>query len=348
MRVVVTGASGNVGSALVERLAADPAVDEVVGVCRRSHEWRPAKTSWVFLDVATDDLGPVLDGADAVVHLAWVFHPTRDAQRTWHVNVSGTDRLLRAAASVPVLVVASSVGAYSPRRDLAPVDEAYPTLGVATAAYSREKAFVERLLDIHENAHPGQRVVRFRPGFIFQQRAATQQRRIFMGPLVPGRLLRPGTLPVVPIPSGLHLPMLHTEDAADAYAAAVRRPVAGAFNLAADPPLSSDDLAEILGARKVSVPPRLARAALAAAFAAHAVPVPPGLLDLAMAVPIMDSSRARAELSWRPRHTPAEAVEAFLAGVSGESGHPTPPLAEETSGPLRSHELATGLGARDD
>ncbi len=347
MRVVVTGASGNVGSALVERLAGDPAVDEVVGVCRRRHEWRPAKTTWSFLDVATDDLRPVLDGADALVHLAWVFHPTRDPQQTWHVNVSGTDRVLRAAASVPALVVASSVGAYSPRRDLTPVDESYPTHGVATAAYSREKAFVERLLDIHETAHPGQRVVRVRPGFTFQQRAATQQRRIFMGPIVPGRLLKPGRLPAVPLPHCLHLPVLHTEDAADAYAAAVLRPVVGAFNLAADPPLSAADLAEILGARAVPVPPRLARAALAAAFAVHAVPVAPGLLDLAMAVPMMDSSRARTELSWRPRHTPAEAIEAFLAGVSGESGHPTPPLAEATSGPLRSHEVATGTGARE-
>jgi nucleoside-diphosphate-sugar epimerase len=345
--VVVTGATGNVGSALVERLAAEPAVDEVVGVARRPHDWRPDKTTWSFLDVATDDLGPLLDGADAVVHLAWVFHPTRHPDQTWAVNVSGTDRLLRAAASVPALVVASSVGAYSPRRDLSPVDESYPTHGVPTAAYSREKAFVERLLDIHEAAHPDQRVVRFRPGFIFWQRAATQQRRIFLGPLVPGRLLRPGTLPVVPLPRGLHLPVLHTEDAADAYATAVLRPVTGAFNLAADPPLAPDDLAELLGARRVEVPPRLAHAALAAAFAAHAVPVEPGLLDLAMVVPMLDSSRARAELSWRPRHTPAEALQAFLSGVSGESGHPTPPLAEETSGPLRSHEVATGLGARE-
>jgi nucleoside-diphosphate-sugar epimerase len=345
--VVVTGASGNVGSALVERLAGDPAVDEVVGVCRRPHDWRPDKTTWSFLDVATDDLGPVVDGADAVVHLAWVFHPTRHPEQTWHVNVSGTDRLLRAAGSVPTLVVASSVGAYSPRRDLTPVDESYPTHGVPTAAYSREKAFVERLLDIHESAHPDQRVVRVRPGFVLSQRTATQQRRIFMGPFLPGRLLRPGRLPVLPLPTGLHLPVLHSEDAAEAYAATVLRPVAGAFNLAADPPLSPDDLAGLLGARKVRVPPRLARAALAAAFAAHAVPVEPGLLDLALAVPMMDSSRARTELSWQPRHSPTEAVESFLTGVSSESGHPTPPLAEETSGRLRSHEVATGLGSRE-
>ena len=56
MRVVITGASGNVGTALVERLGEDEAVEQIVGVCRREHDWRPSKTTWVYADVASDDL----------------------------------------------------------------------------------------------------------------------------------------------------------------------------------------------------------------------------------------------------------------------------------------------------
>ena len=35
MRVVVTGASGNVGTSVLEALAEEPAVKEIVGIARR-------------------------------------------------------------------------------------------------------------------------------------------------------------------------------------------------------------------------------------------------------------------------------------------------------------------------
>ena len=105
-------------------------------------------------------------------------------------NVAGTARLLTAAseAGVPRLVVASSVGAYSPGLGAA-VDETWPTHGIPTAAYSREKAYVERMLDEFEARHPSTRVVRLRPGFILRREASVQQRRLFGGPFAPARTL---------------------------------------------------------------------------------------------------------------------------------------------------------------
>jgi nucleoside-diphosphate-sugar epimerase len=348
MRVVVTGASGNVGTAVVERLVADPRVEQVVGLCRRRHEWRPAKTTWGFVDVSVGDLLGFMADADVVIHLAWQFHPTRDPETTWHANVHGTSRVLQAAAraNVGAVVVASSVGAYAPRRDLRPVDEHWPTTGCQTAAYSREKAAVERLLDAHEQHHPAQRVVRLRPAFIFQPRAAVEQRRIFLGPFVPDVLLRRGVLPMVPIPRGLHLQALHAADVAEAYAAAALGQATGAFNLAADPVLDETALAEVLGTRAVLVPPGMVRAALSTAFGARAAPAHPGLFDLAMAIPMMDTTRARTELGWVPRYDATAALRAFLDGLADHQDWVTPPLARATSGPLRTRELLDGVGAR--
>ncbi len=95
------------------------------------------------------DLGRALAGADVVVHLAWLFQPTHRPDITWRANVDGSRRVFEAvaAADVPALVHASSVGAYSPRTSEQPVDESWPTHGVPTAAYSREKAYVERTLN---------------------------------------------------------------------------------------------------------------------------------------------------------------------------------------------------------
>ncbi|WP_113701511.1 NAD-dependent epimerase/dehydratase family protein, partial [Nonomuraea lactucae] len=268
MRVIVVGATGNVGTSVVRALEADPEVTSIVGVARRVPGWQPGRTEWRRADVATDDLAQVFEGADAVVHLAWLFQPTRAVTVTWRSNVLGSMRVFRAAAEagVPALVYASSVGAYSPGPKDRPVDESWPTHGWPGAAYSREKAYVERVLDVFEHDHPDIRVVRMRPGFVFKREAASEQRRLFGGPFVPRRLLRPGRIPFVPDIPGLRFQALHADDAGEAYRLAVSRPVTGAFNLAADPVLDPESLARLLGARTVALSPRLARGAMAAGW----------------------------------------------------------------------------------
>src|SRR5688500_12418855 len=116
MRVVVVGATGNVGTSVIRALEADESVTSIVGVARRLPGWRPGRTEWVKADVVTSDLAQIFDGAAAVVHLAWLFQPTRDATVTWRANVLGSVRVFQAVAQagVPALVHASSVGAYSP------------------------------------------------------------------------------------------------------------------------------------------------------------------------------------------------------------------------------------------
>ena len=131
MRIVVTGASGNVGASLVSVLGDDPGVDVVVGVARRRPTWFPPKVDWVTADVAVDDLDPIVEGADAVVHLSWLIQPSRESRAMWATNVVGTRRVVDAVARahVPVLVAASSVGVYSPAAAGQMVDESWPTDG---------------------------------------------------------------------------------------------------------------------------------------------------------------------------------------------------------------------------
>jgi UDP-glucose 4-epimerase len=349
MRVVLVGATGNVGSALVELLSGDPRVEAVVGIARRAPSWRPPKSRWVEADIARDDLSRHLEGADAVVHLAWSFQPTRDAVRTWRTNVLGSLRLFFTVArsEATALVYASSVGAYAPAPQDAAVDESWPTHALPTAAYGREKSYLERVLDTFERDHPALRVVRMRPAFIFQRASAAEQRRLFLGPFVPGRLADPGRVPVVPDLPGLRFQALHARDAAEAYQRVLFSDVAGAFNLAAEPVIDAAVLAELLDARVVRVPPSLARTSLAAAWRLRLVPATPGLLDLALSLPTMDSGRARRELGWEPVHTSTAALGEFLAGLREGAGGPTPTLRSRAGGPARWREVATGVGARD-
>ncbi|MET9066650.1 NAD-dependent epimerase/dehydratase family protein [Streptosporangium sandarakinum] len=348
MRVVVVGATGNVGTSTVSALAADPEVTSIVGLARRIPDWSPDKTTWRSVDVSTGDLDTHLAEADAVVHLAWLFQPTRDPVTTWRSNVLGSIRVFEAAArqQVPALVYSSSVGAYSPGPKNRPVGEDWPTNGWPGAAYGREKAYVERVLDIFERDHPGTRVVRMRPGFVFKREAATEQRRLFGGPFIPQRLVRPGLIPFVPDNPGLRFQAVHGEDAGEAFRLAVTRPVSGAFNLAAEPVVEPSTLAELLGARLLPVPDWVLRGTAAAAWYARLIPASPALVDMVLKMPVMDVTRARTELGWQPRHTAVDALRELFEGLRGGEGMATPPLSAETGGPARTGELSTGVGKR--
>ncbi len=219
MRVVVTGASGNVGTSVLRALGQDPAVDSVLGLARRLPDQQFAKTTWAVADVTSAELTQHFDGADAVIHLAWLIQPGRDESTTRNVNVNGSARVFAAAAQarVKTLVHASSVGAYSPGPKDREVDESWPTDGIPSSFYSRHKAECERLLDRFEIDNPDVRVVRLRPGLIFKRGAATGIRRLFAGPFLPNRLVRRSLIPVVPDVPGLRFQAVHSHDVGEAY-----------------------------------------------------------------------------------------------------------------------------------
>jgi UDP-glucose 4-epimerase len=346
-RVVVVGATGNVGTSVVAALAEDPGVASILGVARRLPQWSVPRTEWAQADITRDDLVSLFRGADVVIHLAWLIQPTHSPLITWRTNVEGSLRVFRAAAEagVPALVYASSVGAYSPGPKDKAVAEDWPTHGWPTASYTREKAYVERSLDAFERSHPDIRVVRLRPGFIFKRESASEQRRLFIGPLLPNQLVRPGLVPIVPDLPGLRFQAVHTADIGEAYRLAALRTVRGPFNIAADPVVDAKLLADIFGARVVTVPRWPVRAAAWLAWQLHLVPASPYLLDAFLRLPIMDTNRARTELGWSPRYSSREALEEFLGGLRDGAGISTPPLTRKVPGG-RGHEARTGVGVR--
>ncbi|HET7574469.1 MAG TPA: NAD-dependent epimerase/dehydratase family protein, partial [Solirubrobacterales bacterium] len=253
MRVVVTGASGNVGTSVLAALAGEPQVTEVAGIARRVPEVAMPKVEWIGADVVEDDLASLFEGADAVIHLAWAIQPSRDEALTERINVLGSQRVFDAvaAARVPALIYASSVGAYSPGPKDRAVDESWPVEGIPTSFYSRHKAATEGLLDQLERREPDLRVVRLRPGLIFKAEAASEIRRLFAGPFLPSFLVQKRLIPLVPDVPRLRFQAVHSRDVGEAYRRAVVREVSGPFNVAAEPAIGVAELRELLGARSV-------------------------------------------------------------------------------------------------
>jgi UDP-glucose 4-epimerase len=150
----------------------------------------------------------------------------------------------------------------------------------------------------------------------------------------------------VPDVPRLRFQAVHAADVGDAYRRALIQDVRGAFNLAAEPEIGPEELGEVLKARPVSVPASVLRAAADLSWRLHLQPADAGWIDLALGVPLMDSSRAGDELGWRPARSSLEALAELLRGIRHGQGGSTPPLDPRAGGPARLGEFASGIGTK--
>jgi UDP-glucose 4-epimerase len=345
MRVVIVGASGNAGTALVRRLRREGG-HEVVGVARRLPP--PDGLEWHSCDIGADEavttLAGIFAGADAVVHLAWQIQPSHDQRQLYRTNVLGSRAVAEAAvrARVPALIFASSVGVYAPGPKRAYVTERWPATGVVESSYSRHKVLAERTLDTIEVEHPELRVVRLRPGLIFQRDSGTEIGRYFAGPLLPARLLRPQWIPVIPSHPALRVQAVHADDVADAYLKVLESDVRGAFNVAGHPALDPGVAADVFHGVRVHVPGALLHAAASLTWWLRLQPVDAGWVELGLKAPLMSCDRIADELGWRPAHSSIDALRELIAGMADRAHTDSPPLSGDPSAPGRLGGLLRG------
>lgn len=342
MRIVVTGATGHVGTALLERLhkaRSEQGKDlQIVGVARRrpdqdAEAYRGAE--WHSLDVGDQDDQPALAnamaGADAVVHLAWLIQPNHNRELLRRTNVEGTAHVLAAArtAGVGHIVCASSVGAYSPAAKDPRLNEEWPAGGIRKSHYSVDKAAQERLLDGFARENPGIIVSRLRPALTFSDGAGSEVGRYFLGRLLPRLVPRKPWLPVLPIPRELVFQAVHATDVADAYWRVLDRRAAGAFNIAAEPVLDPNALGWVFNTRRLlPLPLPVLRAAVEISWHLRIQATDGGWIDMAAGAPIMDTTRARMILGWEPQRSSLESLTEMLDGLgAGKGRKASPPLA---------------------
>jgi nucleoside-diphosphate-sugar epimerase len=336
MRVVIVGSTGNIGTSLLRRFQQETDPPQILGLARRlpdtsiepyrGVEWREVN---IAEDASLPQLIDAFTGADAVVHLAWKLQPNRDEREMWQTNIRGTTRVLKAAgaAGVPHLVYLSSIAAYSGASRKRRVGEDWPTGGIHSSHYSRQKSLNERVLDRFEELHPDTVVTRIRPGLVFQRGAGAQQARIFVGPLLPLGWLNTVRPPIVPLPRNAATQDVHASDLADALFRAIDRRAGGAFNIAAEPVLTPERIAAVVGGRWVRVRFAAARTLVAATWKLRLHATDPGWLDLAANLPMMSTERARRVLGWEPTVSSVDALAEILSGAADHAGMAgSPPL----------------------
>jgi UDP-glucose 4-epimerase len=302
-RIVVTGGSGELGTLVLRKLCADRHVADVVAFDVRPPMACGARLRAVTGDVRDEDaLMRAMQGADAVVHLAFVMAALRPRAEMDAVNVDGSKNVFRCAlrSGVKRIVYTSSVAAYGvvPGHPV-PLVESSPRVRQPTFAYACNKFDVEAFLDELEREHPHVPIARLRPGIVLGRGMEHP-----LGDLMRRRLiLDSGTTP---------LAVVWDEDVADAIVLALKAGARGAFNVAAEEAATAAELAAAARMRLVAVPravlagARLASRALAATGALRAFD--PSWLDALGVAIVPSSARARAELGWKPRAPTARDV----------------------------------------
>jgi nucleoside-diphosphate-sugar epimerase len=329
LTVAVTGLTGDIGKPAVRALEESEEVERIVGMARRPFD--PAAQGWKRTEYQQGDMldgasvEALVEGADVVVHLAFVIFGSHDETRK--NNLEGSRNVFEAAvaAGAKRLVYASSVAAYGFHADNPqPLTEEVEPRGTEGFYYSAQKAELEALLEDLLSGSQTEAYV-LRPCIVAGPEAPTLIEEIvdmmsIGGALAPAqRLLEslPVVAPVLPDP-GVPFQLVHHDDVATAIrSAALGHGEPGVYNIAAEDPLTTGDIADALGWRSIPIPSLAIDAATRLVGAAPLMPARAGWINAFTVPVVMDCAKARRELGWPPerraRDTLVETVAAARA-----------------------------------
>ena len=321
LTVAITGPTGDIGRSVVRALERSRRVGRIIGMARRpfdprEHGWK--RTEYRRGDVldraSVEDL--VAD-ADVIVHLAFIIFGGHD--ETHHINLDGSRNVFEVAVAARTkrLVYTSSVAAYGFHDDNPDVlTEDVPTRGTSEFYYSAQKAELEALLDDVAEGSSTQAYV-LRPCIVAGRDAPTMV-EAFTGQMLLGERMRsvwrvmdrvPLAAPFLP-DTGTPFQLVHHDDVATAVRAAVLGAgAAGTYNIAGNGTVRVKDVTRALGWRAVPIPRRAVDAAATVIATLPLVPVQARWINALRKPVLMDTTKARRQLRWRPAHGARETLK---------------------------------------
>jgi UDP-glucose 4-epimerase len=309
--VVVTGVSRDPGSRFARELAADPAVDRVVGVDVVPPRGDPGQVRFVRADIRNPVIAKVIERehVDTVVHLGLVATPAERGARSSmkELNVIGTMQLLAACQKAPGverLVIRSSTAVYgSSSRDPAMFSEEMAAKRTLRSGFGKDAVEVEGYVRGFARRRPDVTVTMLRTASV-------------VGPTTRSPLTEYLRLPVIVTVLGFdpRLQLLHEDDLLAAVRHAALSSVHGTFNVAGDGIVMLSQAARRLGRPTLPVPaPALGTATSVLRRVGGDFPTDQAaFLTYGRGV---DTSRMREVLDFHPKHTTASALADFARSV---------------------------------
>ena len=328
LTVAITGPTGDIGRSLLGALERSSAVGRVLGMARRPFD--PAGRGWRKVEyrrgdvLDRDSVGALVEDADVVVHLAFIIFGSHEETR--EVNLEGSRNVFEATveAGIERLVYTSSVAAYGfhPENPELVTEELEPR-GTDEFYYSAQKAELEQLLG-GILAGTGTEAYVFRPCIVSGPDALMLVENVARQFQLGGRLpllkhvyrRLPLVKPALP-DAGVPMQLVHHDDVASALVAAIEgRRQPGVYNLAAEDALAIRDLAAELGWYTLPVPDVAVQAtAELVSRLSSLLPAEFAWVNAMRAPVVMDTSKARRELGWRPEHSARETLRETVSSA---------------------------------
>lgn len=311
-RILITGAAGMIGRALLAELAGETG-HEVIATDIAEPRDLPEGATFARMDVTgTDaDASPASVIAETkpevIVHLASIVTPpksmnARTARDFAHaVDVTGTQNVLDAALANNVrrLVVTSSGAAYGYHADNSvPLRENDPIRGNEEFPYAHHKRLVEEMLTIARMTNPELEQVVLRVGTVLGEGTDNQITALFR---------RPRLLAV----AGSESPFVFiwTRDLARILKRAATDGPPGIYNVAGDGALGVTELANILGKPVLRLPAWFLKAALAIARPLGLSQYGPEQVRFLQYRPVLANDALKRDFGYTPEKASVETFE---------------------------------------
>jgi UDP-glucose 4-epimerase len=299
--VAITGAGGYIGQRLISFLDSQDTCTRILGTDIVEPEVASKKLKFLKKDIREHSLIDFWKGQDVetLVHLAFIVDPIHDGERMYDVNVNGTLNVLRICEELDIrhVIVASSGTAYGAWPDNPePLKEDHPIrVYPPTFNYAHHKGLNEQHCAEFMRKHPDVVFNVVRPCVVYGPNTQNYLSRYF------------AKMPFVPLADGRdpNLQFVYEDDVAELFSLLIEKRIPGAFNVAGDGVVRSSQIAAMLGKRARRVPRRLYYGVVWAFWRLKlkAIEAPPGIVDYTSYPWVLDTTRAKELLGWKPKFT---------------------------------------------
>lgn len=313
-RVLITGVSTRLGTALARRLERDPSVEYVAGLDVKPPRGRLERTDFIDADIRSQVIGKLIPQArvDTVVHNQIVRQPTSGlSPRAMHdINVMGTLQLLAACEqsdTIEAVVVRGSAGIYG-AEPAAPqfYTEEMARLYPLRTRFQRDIGEIENYFEGYSRRHPHVvcTMLRYQPS---------------LGPGTDSQVTRYLAAAVAPTYLGFdpRLQFVHEHDGLEALCAAIKRPVRGPVNVAGDGTIGLTKMLRMAGKVSLPIPEPLFPAVVNTGRRVGMPAISPDFRRLLRYGRAVDITRLVDEVGYVPRYSAAEAIADYARHQGG-------------------------------
>jgi UDP-glucose 4-epimerase len=298
MRLLITGISGYLGGLLLKALDEDDSVEKVIGIDVQEPAFMPDKLEFHRGDVRDPGLKKYMEGADAVLHMAFILDEIKDKTLTDDININGSRNVFDCAieAGVPWIVFLSSMAAFAgyPDNHLPIMDDDYPR-GHRGIYYTYAKAEMEHYLRYLRERHPALEVTVLRPCVI-------------AGPNIKNTVVELFSQPFAARPRGCNPEtQLITEEAlVSAIMLVLKKHAVGNYNVTSDDYITLREMMKVSGTKAPQIPLGFLCRIVDAAFKLGASPVSAHWIRMLAYQLVGSNEKIKRELGWEPGKTTME------------------------------------------